>query len=403
MPKPKGIFVLSGKGGVGKTLIAVNVCLHLKDKGLKVGLLDADFSASNSGYFLDLSGKSMGLSREEFHPVECDGIEVFSIPLVLGENSVSMIGDQYSQLFRDAVEAASWNAEYIVVDLPAGFGDELKAAARVFSESLLGSIIVVQPAHHLDARRALQLHKDLEMPVLGLIENMSYLKVGKAEWKIFGESVVDQLGEEYGVTVFGKIPLSMKIRKQIEQKNPKLTGEYADPVEKAVDAILHAQPKKPGFLKRIKNAVKEHVDKLIIGLALSINKELSIPDIQKRFGYPGGSIIRLNIMDESMEKIIAQADWIVHEGKLTIAEGQYYSVDAQIDITTQAIKWTILGNKQMSDGHMYNFKDAQRLDHMRVYGDRSMAKSAFFMRHVFESLSKNEGAMSRMRPLLEVL
>jgi len=403
MPKPKAIFILSGKGGVGKTLISVNLCLHLKDKGVKVGLLDADFSASNTGYFLDLSAKSMGLSREEFHPVDYDGIEVFSMPLVLGQESVGMIGEQYSQFFRDAVEAASWKADYIVVDLPAGFSDELRTAAKVFSESLLGSIIVIQPAHELDGRRALELHKDLDMPVLGLIENMSYFKAGAITYNIFGDSIVDKLGEEFGVTVFGKIPLSMEIRKQVEQKNPKLTGEYAEPIEKAVEIILHTEPRKPGFLEKVKTAIKDHVDRLIIELALNINKELSIPDIQKRFGYPGGSIIRLNIMDEEMEKIIAQADWIVHEGKLTIAEGQYYSVDAQIDITPQAIKWAILGNKVMSDGHMYNFKDAQRLDHMRIYGDRSMAKAAYFMHHVFTEISKNEGAMSRIRPLLEVL
>jgi len=358
--KPKGILVLSGKGGVGKTLISVNI-------------------------------------------FECDGIEVFSMPLVLGEKSVSMVGEQYSQFFRDAVEAGSWSAEYIVVDLPAGFGDELRTAAKVFSDSLLGSIIVVQPAHHLDARRALQLHRDLEMPVLGLIENMSYFKGGVVKYDIFGESIVEQLGDEFGVTVFGKIPLSMEIRKQVEQRNPKLIGEYADAVEKAVGTILRAEPKKPGFLKKLKGMIKDHVDKLIIELALNVNRELSIPDIQNRFGYPGGSIIRLNIMDEGTEKIIAQADWIVHQGKLTVAEGRYYSVDAQIDITPQAIKWAILGNKVMSDGHVYTFKDAQRLDHMRIYGDKSMAKGAFFMKHVFEDLAKNEGAMSKIRPLLEVL
>jgi len=374
----------------------------LKDKGVRAGLLDADFSASNSGYFLDLSGKSMGLSREEFHPIEYDGIEVFSIPLVLGERSVSMTGDQYSILLRDAVEAASWDAEYIVVDLPAGYGDELKTAAKVFSDSLLGSIIVTQPAHHLDARRALQLHKDLEMPILGLIENMSYFKAGAAKYNIFGESVVDKLGEEFDVQVFGKIPLSMSIRRQVERKDPKLTGEYAEPIEKAVEAILQAEPKKPGFLERIKNAIKDQVDKLIIELALNINKEISIPDIQDRFAYPGGSIVRLNIMDDDMERIITQTDWIVQDGKLVTVDGEYH-VDAQIDITPKAIKWAILGNKMMSDGHIYTFEDALRLGHMRIYGERSMARAAYFMREVFTELSKNESAMDRIRPILQRL
>ena len=395
--------MLSGKGGVGKTLISVNLALFLRDKGVKVGLLDADFSASNSGYFLDLNGKSMGMSREEFHPVECEGLEVFSMPLVLGERSVSMIGDQYSQLFRDAVEATSWDVEYMITDLPAGFGDELREAAKVFSDSLLGSIIVTQPAHHLDARRALKLHKDLEMPILGLIENMSYFQAGAVRYSIFGESMVDEMGKEFGVPVFGKIPLSMDVREQVEERKPKLTGEHADPVEKAVEAILQARPRRPGFLEKLKTLIKEQVERLIIELALNVNKELSIPDIQSRFGYPGGSIIRLNIMDEGMERIIAQADWIVNEGRLTVAEGRYSSVDAQIDITPKAIKWAILGNREMSDGQVYTFKDAQRLDHMRVYGERSMARGAFFMRNVFTELSKNETAMARLRPLLEVL
>jgi len=398
----KATLVLSGKGGVGKTLVSVNLALRLKDKGVKVGLLDADFSASNIGYFIDLSGKSMGLSREEFHPVDYDGLEVFSIPLVLGEKSVSMTGDQYSRLFQDAVEAAAWNAEYMIVDLPAGFSDEVKTAAKVFSDSLLGSIIVLQPAHQLDARRALQLHKDLEMPVLGLIENMSFFKAGAAKYSIFGGSVVDKLGEEFGVPVFGKIPLSMEIRRQVERKEPKLTGEYAEPIEKAVEAILHTEPKKPGFLERVKNIIKEKVDKLMIELALNINKELNIPDIQNRFGYPGGTIIRLNIINDD-GKIITQTDWVVEEGKLFAVDEEYGAVGAQIDITPKAIKWAILGNRVMSDGRPYTFEDALRLGHMRIYGDRSMAKAVYFMKHVFTELARNESAMKRIGPILEVL
>lgn len=402
MAKPKAVLILSGKGGVGKTLVSVNISFHLKDKGVKVGLLDADFSASNTGYFLKLGDKSMEMTGEKFHPVNYEGIEVFSIPLFMGEKSVSMFGDQYAQLFRDAVESATWDVDYMVVDLPAGFGDELKTAARVFSDSLTGSIIVVQPAHYLDGKRALQLHMDLEMPVLGLIENMSFFKAGAIKYSIFGDSVVDKLGDEFKVPVFGKIPLSMDIRKQVEEKNPKLTGEYAEPIKRAVDVILATVPKKPGFLDKIKRMLKEQVDKLLIELVVAINRELSIPDIQKRFGYPGGSIIRLNFMDENMEKVLAQTDWIVSDGKLTAVDGEY-SVDSEIDINPPALKWSILGNHVMSDGLTYTFQDALRLGHMKIYGDRSMARGAYFMRNVFEEISKSQNAMTRIRPLLEVL
>lgn len=287
MRTPKAVFVLSGKGGVGKTLMACNLALRLSEKA-KVGLLDADFSASNSAYFLDIGKNAMEMTAEVFRPIVYKGIEIFSIPLLLGESAVNMTGDQYSQLMRDAVKEGIWNAEYIIVDCPAGFGDELKTAAKVFSESLLGSIIVMQPAHELDARRALQLHKDLEMPILGLIENMSYFKSGAVKYKIFGETIIDKLAKEFNVPAFGKIPLTMSIRKQVMEKNVKLEGEYAEPITTAVEAILKAQPITPGFLAKVKTLVKGLIEKLIIQLTLSINQEINIPDIQQKFGYPGG-------------------------------------------------------------------------------------------------------------------
>lgn len=402
MNKPKAILILSGKGGVGKTLIAVNLALDLRDKGKKVGLLDADFSASNSGYFLQVQGKSIELSREEFKPIEVEGIQLFSIPLILGDNSVSMTGDQYSQLLRDAASATMWDVEYLVIDCPAGFGDELKEAAKMYEDTLLGSVIVVQPAHILDARRALQLHKDLELPILGLIENMSYFQQGDTPIKIFGESVVDQLGTEFGVPVFGKIPLSLDIRAQVEKKEPQLKEPYSQPLLKAVDAIIEAKPQKPGFLAKEVAFIKGQLDKLMIEIALSVNTDISIPDLQQKFGYPGGSVIELNMMEDDMDHAIETTQWVVNGGKLTVIEGDV-AWDARIDVTFKAIKWSILQNHPLSNGNMYTFQDALRLGHMRIYGEKSMARGAFFMQRVIVELSQNAQAMTKLKPLLEVL
>ena len=367
-------------------------------------MLDADFSASNVGYFIDLSDQSMGLSREEFHPVAYEGIQVFSISLVLGEKAISMVGSQYSQLLTDAVEAATWDVEYMVVDCPPGFGDEMKTAAKVFSDSLLGSVIVTQPAHHLDACRALQLHKDLEIPVIGLVENMSYFKAGAIKYAIFGKSTVDKLAEEFGVPVLGKIPLSMEIRQSVQTKEPRLKGEFAAPIENAVEKILTTKPRKAGFLERLKERVKDFADKLILEMAVSINKEIDIKGMQEGFGYPGGSIIRLNVMDDGMEKLITQMDLMITDGRLVrVSPESEYEPDAEIDITPKAIKSAILGNRKLSDGRTYTFEDALRLGEMRLWGTRSMARGAFFMKNVFEELSKRETALNRIRPLLEKL
>jgi len=398
----KAVLVLSGKGGVGKTLISVNIALHLAKKGLKAGLLDADFSASNTGFFFDVKDAKLRIEKEKMYPAKINDLEYFSMPLFIGEKGVSMTGDQYAQLFKDVVLATQWESEYLIVDFPAGHDDRLKVAATVFKDCLLGSIIVMQPAHELDAIRALQLHQDLEMPVLGIIENMSYMKVGKVQWKIFGESVVDKLGNQFNVDVFGKIPLSMQIRKQVEEKNPLLQGEYADPILSAVEAIKMAKPTKPGFITKIKQWLQSQMVKLVVTLIEAINLEVNVTQLQQTYGYEGGRIIRLNIYEENMEKLITQTDLIINEGKLTGADGKYH-IDAQIDITPQAVKWTLLGDKITSTGAPYTFQDAMRLGHMRIYGDRTMINGAFFVTHVFEAVRNNEKAMNRIKPILELI
>jgi len=411
--KPLAALILSGKGGVGKTLISCNIALTMRDRGLQTGLLDADFSASNVGYFLDLTRTKMELTREEFHPIDYNGMELFSISLLMGDRGVSMTGDQYGQLLRDSIEETDWKCKYLVVDCPAGNSDEFKVLGKVFADSLLGSVIVLQPAHVLDARKALQLHRDLEMPILGLIENMSYFKVGEEKMDIFGGSVADALGQEYSVPVFGKIPLSMDIRHQIEKKDPLLTGEFAVPINNTVDAIAQAKPIRPGFLTKLKEMLRGNVDRLVIELIVSINKEVDISSIQKKYGYPGGMIVRLNIMDNDLEHNITQADykkhiitstdWIIQDGKLIVFENEQDNVDAQIDLTPDAVKWAYLANKVMANGEVYTFRDAQRLGHIKFYGRKTMPMATFLMRDVFTELGRNEAAIAKLKPLLEAL
>lgn len=396
----KAVLVLSGKGGVGKTLISTNIALGLVDSGIKTGLLDADFSASNSGFFLDLKGKQIQTEFESFHPVKYDGLELFSIPLLYGESSVSMSGDQYAQLLRDAIRQTEWDCEYLVVDCPAGYGDELRTAARVLQEILAGSIVVMNPAHVLDARRSINLHLDLGMPILGLIENMSYVTMGAASQPIFGPSQIDQLCEEYGLPNFGKIPLHMKIREQVENKNPRLPEDFREPINMAVDSIILAKPVKPGFLTRVKEWLSGKLNIWMIEFALTTNQYIDIANIQMKHGYPGGRVIRLSIIDDKTGDRITFADWIINEGRLTAAEGSY-RINSEIQITPTALKWAFLGNHDLANGKTYTFKDALRLGHMKVYGEKSMVQGAYFMNHVFSELANNQNAMENLRPILE--
>lgn len=401
MTDANAILVCSGKGGTGKTLISLNIARKLLEKDRRVGLLDSDFSSTSIKDFINLPEK-MDLSGEKFHPMTCEGMKVFSVSMLFGDEALSMDGGQYSELMRDAVKSSEWGElDYIVVDAPPGFGEIWRRTIEVF-ENFLGCVIVGQPAHKLDLRRAIALCKDLDIEIIGLIENMSYLQVGEDKWNIFGDSGVAEIGKEFGVDVFGQIPLSMDIRHLVEARKPFLTGELGAPIDRAVEKIISVKAKKPGYLERMRALIGSAVDKALIEIVKAANKEIDIGAIQKRFSYPGGSIIQINFMKEDMEHIISQWTLMVHEGKLVAVEGDP-APDYRVDIKPEAIKWAMLGNRTMTDGSKYDLKRALTLGDMRVWGEASMARGAYFMRDVFEELSKNESAMTKIRPILEVL
>jgi len=404
----KAVMVAAHKGGVGKTLIACNIALKLSKKGKKVALIDADIASSNVTEFLSVKD-FMSLDRETFYPGKVDGLEVFSMGLLVGQKAVSMSGAQYAELLRDSIEYGKWESEYAVVDLPAGSGDEFKQVVSIFGNELLGSIIVVQPAHEVDARRVITLHLDNGIPVIGLIENMSGFKAGAVNYPIFGESIVEKLGKEFNLEVLGKIPLSMKIRKAVNEKNPELIDELGKPLDKAVEKILTLKPTKPGFLSQLKGKARDLLERALVTLALAANKEIDIVGLQKNFGYPGGRIIRLNLMDDKMEKVTVSADFRLFNGKLVAVEEEYNDKEiidgggCVIDIKPKAFAMAILGNRKLSDGSIYDLEAAWRMGDARVWGKGDTVRGAYFFKAVWNEIRENKKALEAVKPVLELL
>jgi Mrp family chromosome partitioning ATPase len=398
---PNIVLSVSGKGGTGKTLVAANLAYRLRDKGFKVGAIDADITNPNLPTLLGVSGIHE-TTVDRLKPVEFNGLKIVSMGLLARDKPLCLDGGQITEFLNDLADYVDWDVDYIVADLSAGSSDELKAMVKAFADGLLGSVIVMQPAHVGEAERVIRLHLDNGIPIIGLIENMSYLKVGEEKLGIFGESAVDKLAEKYNLEVLGKIPLSMDVRKAVESRGGYLEGEYAEPILRAVDKILTLKPQKPGFLARIKAKAREFVEALLVEMVIAINREINIKEIQEAFGYPGGRVIRLNLMSDDMEHILVQADFKIQDGKLLAVENPR-SVDTVIDISTKAFAWSVLGDRVLADGSTYDLETAWYLGEARVFGRGDSIRGLHFMKNVWSSLRQNQNAMVKIRPLLERL
>jgi ATP-binding protein involved in chromosome partitioning len=313
----KSIIVCSGKGGVGKTLVSSSIIRGLLNQGLKVGAIDLDIDNPNLAEFMKVNG-TIGFNyssdgKKILLPVQHDNLKLFSMSLVAPDSPIGMLGQQSGSLCQDVIEFGDWSGvDYIVVDAPAGTGDELRAAVRGLKGTLVGSVIVAQPAHLYITERVIKLHKLNGIPILGLIENMTSFKCehGK-EYKLFGEPGGKALAEKYGVNFIGEIPLSVDVS----------VNKYAenDTIANTIKLFVEGEPKKIGFLEAISDRAKkitvELLAKTLTDLFMWINSEIPIGEIQQKFRYPGGRLIRFNLLSDDM-KILSQEHFMVQDGQL---------------------------------------------------------------------------------------
>jgi ATP-binding protein involved in chromosome partitioning len=221
------IAIASGKGGVGKSTVTVNLAVALAQDGAKVGLLDADVYGPSMPLMLDLQGQQPRVRTipapvpgerptQKLQPLEAFGIKVMSIGfLVEAEKPVIWRGPMASQLINQFINDVEWDdLDYLLIDLPPGTGDiHLTLTQRL---PLSGAIIVTTPQDVAlsDAIKGLQMFKEVQVPILGLVENMSYFVCPACGEKtaIFGEGGGSWAAERYDVPLLGQIPLALAIR-----------------------------------------------------------------------------------------------------------------------------------------------------------------------------------------------
>lgn len=203
------IAVGSGKGGVGKSTVAVNLAVVLAGDGARVGLLDADIYGPNIPTMMGLA-RLPTPSEERLRPGEAFGVKVMSIGfLVPPDRALIWRGPMLHKAIRQFISDVEWGElDYLIVDLPPGTGDAQLSLAQ--STSLAGGVIVTLPQKVSveDARRALQMFRTMEVPVLGVVENMSSMVLPDGtRLDVFGKGGGEALAREAGVDFLGAIPL----------------------------------------------------------------------------------------------------------------------------------------------------------------------------------------------------
>jgi ATP-binding protein involved in chromosome partitioning len=235
------IAVASGKGGVGKSTTAVNVALGLAALGLNVGILDADIYGPSLPRLMGLSGKPETVDGKILKPMERHGIKVMSIGFLVEEETPMiwrgpMVMSALTQLLR---EVAWGELDVLVVDMPPGTGDaQLTMAQQV---PLAGAVIVSTPQDLalIDARRGLNMFNRVEVPVLGIVENMSYFIAPDtgARYDIFGNGGARSEAERLGVPFLGEVPLTMNIRETSDSGEPVVVSDPEGPQAKVYREI----------------------------------------------------------------------------------------------------------------------------------------------------------------------
>ncbi|PKA39546.1 iron-sulfur cluster carrier protein ApbC [Rhizobium sullae] len=223
------IAVASGKGGVGKSTTAVNLALGLQANGLRVGILDADIYGPSMPRLLKISGRPTQIDGRIINPMENYGLKVMSMGFLVDEETAMiwrgpMVQSAIMQMLR---EVAWGELDVLVVDMPPGTGDaQLTMAQQV---PLAGAVIVSTPQDLalVDARKGLNMFRKVEVPVLGIIENMSYFIAPDTgtRYDIFGHGGARKEAERIGVPFLGEVPLTINIRETSDAGTPLVASE----------------------------------------------------------------------------------------------------------------------------------------------------------------------------------
>ncbi|MGB7992203.1 Mrp/NBP35 family ATP-binding protein [Methanoregula sp.] len=241
------ILVLSGKGGVGKSTVSVNLAYALSSHGYNVGLLDLDLHGPTIPKMLGIENNKLKSLGNKIEPVHVTGsLSVISMALLLPDTSTPIIwrGPMKMAAIRQFLSEVNWGSlDYLVVDLPPGTGDEALSIIQI-APNVRGAVVVTTPQDvaTLDSKKAIKFVENLNIPVLGVIENMSGLICPHCgeEIDLFGKGGGKKIAEEFSVPFLGAIPLDIDMRKAGDEGRPFIVSRADSPTWASVNKIMES-------------------------------------------------------------------------------------------------------------------------------------------------------------------
>jgi ATP-binding protein involved in chromosome partitioning len=254
------IAVGSGKGGVGKTTLAVNLAIALAKMGYKVGLLDADVYGPNVPLMLGTSDQPRVVGDNRIEPLEAHGLKVISVGFLNpGDKPLIWRGPMLHSIIKQFLGSVEWGRlDYLVIDLPPGTGDV--ALSLIQTVPLTGAIVVSTPSDVSlqDARKAIEMFRQMKVDVVGMVENMSYFVCPNCNHQtdIFSRGGAEKTAQQFGVAYLGEVQLDPDIRKAGDSGAPAvLMGENSP----AVKSLYDFARKVVARVKEVKSSAPESV------------------------------------------------------------------------------------------------------------------------------------------------
>jgi ATP-binding protein involved in chromosome partitioning len=237
------IAVGSGKGGVGKTTLAVSLALALAKLGHNVGLLDADVYGPNVPLMLGISAQPKVLPENRIEPLEIHGLKVISVGFLNpGDKPLIWRGPMLHSIIKQFLGSVVWGQlDYLVVDLPPGTGDV--ALSLIQTVPLTGAIVVSTPSDVSlqDARKAIEMFRQMKVDIVGMVENMSYFVCPHCQHEIdiFSRGGVEKTAKQFDVTFLGNIQLDPELRKAGDSGKPSVLEGENSPHAKSLYEFAH--------------------------------------------------------------------------------------------------------------------------------------------------------------------